>query len=77
MMYVALNSSLVPEVHRTSVEGIVRGQLELPVFEWEESDDTAPVIRFHPFDSRPSVSMVELNKEIRSFLHGMLEPAML
>jgi len=74
--YVALNSSLVPEAHRASVEEIVRGRLELPVLEWEESYETTPVIRFHPFDSRPGVSMVELNKELRSHLHGLLEPAM-
>ncbi len=73
--YVLLNSSLVSDANRASVEEIVRGKLELPVLEWEESYETTPVIRFHPFDSRPGVSMSELNSQLRSHLHGLLEPA--
>jgi hypothetical protein len=72
---VTLNASLIPERIRQEVEDHVRRQLDLPVLEWEESAETAPIIRLHPFNSHPRTPLDTLQDELRQILHSALELA--
>lgn len=74
---VTLNSSLIPEAHRATIEEKVRGSLGLPVIEWEESYEAQPVLRLHHLDTRGGVSAQQLNTELRTTLNGLLETALL
>jgi ribosomal protein L30E len=65
---VTLNASLLPERIRKQVEAHVRARLDMPVLDWEESSETVPVIRFHPFKSQPKTSLDTLQRELREIL---------
>jgi hypothetical protein len=66
---VTLNASLLPERIRKEVEAHVRGCLDMPVLDWEESSETVPVIRFHPLKSQPKTSLDTLQRELREILN--------
>ena len=65
---VTLNASLLPERIHQQVENHVRQRLNLPVLEWEESSETTPVIRLHPFKSNLKTPLPTLQKELREIL---------
>lgn len=72
---VTLNASLLPERIHKDVEDHVRRRLELPVIEWEESSETTPVIRLHPFKSNPKTPLDTLQRELREILHRAVQLA--
>jgi len=70
---VTLNASLIPERVREEVEDHVRRRLELPVLEWQESAETAPIVRLHPFKSQPRIPLATLQDELRQILRHAVE----
>lgn len=72
---VTLNSSLVPEDLRTAVESQIRQRLGVPVIEWEESFESAPVLRLHQFGQSKEVTLPMLQTEIRASLNQLLDSA--
>jgi hypothetical protein len=72
---VTLNASLLPERIRQQVEAHVRQRLDLPVLEWEESSETVPIIRLHPFNSQPKTPLATLQKELRDILSDAVKLA--
>lgn len=72
---VTLNASLLPERIHKQVEDHVRSRLDLPVLEWEESSETSPVIRLHPYKSSPKTPLDTLQRELRGILYKAVELA--
>lgn len=72
---VTLNASLLPERIRKEVEAHLRGRLDMPVISWEESSETLPVIRFHPFKSQPKTPLDTLQRELRQILNEAAAPS--
>lgn len=72
---VTLNASLLPERIRKEVEDHMRGRLDMPVLDWEESSETVPIIRFHPFKSQPKTPLETLQAELRGILAKAVAPA--
>lgn len=72
---VTLNASLLPVRIRKEVESHVRNRLDLPLLDWEESSMTEPIIRLHPFKSKPKTSLDTLQRELREILDKAVAPA--
>ncbi|WP_348223636.1 hypothetical protein [Luteolibacter sp.] len=72
---VTLNASLLPDRIHDQVENLVRQRLEMPVLEWEDSSETTPIIRFHPFQSQPRTPLATLQKELREILNDAVKLA--
>ena|SRR6478672_11207992 len=62
---VTLNASLLPKRIHQRVENHVRQRLDLPVLEWEESNETTPIVRLHPFKNQLKTPLATLQKELR------------
>lgn len=74
---VTLNSSLVPTHLHDRFENFVRGKLNVPVIEWEDSFETNPVIRLHQHDDNSRTTLADLQADLRAELHGSLDHASL
>lgn len=70
-----LNGSLIPERAREIVEAQLRKRIELPIFEWEESFGSDPIIRLHQFRSHGEVTLHTLQTEVRKTLDEHLQSA--
>lgn len=65
---VTLNASRIEESQRAEVETHLRGRLEFPVFDWEESYESAPILRLHDHGSDLQGRLPELQKEVIGLL---------
>ena len=72
---VTLNASLLPERIHREVEDYLKRCLDLPVLEWEESCETEPIIRLHPFKSQLKTPLATLQRELREILHQAVKLA--
>lgn len=64
-----LNADYIPEHLRRDVEEHLRGQLEVPAFEWVQSTDPSPVLRVHQGLSEIQPEIVaKLQKGVRKIL---------
>ncbi len=73
--FVALNASLLPDRIHQQVEDHVRLRLDMPVIEWEDSSETTPVIRLHPFKSELKTPLATLQQELREILNEAVKLA--
>lgn len=71
---VTLNRSLIPERVREVVEARIRKLVQLPIFEWEESFGSNPIIRLHQFHTHGDTVLTTLQAEIRVILDQHLQP---
>jgi hypothetical protein len=74
---ITLNSSLVPENLRQEVENHVRGQVDFPILEWEDSFESKPVVRFHLLNGELRTPLETLETGVRGILKDHSELAVI
>lgn len=61
---VTLNANRIEESQRPDVEAHLRKRIDYPVFDWENSYDSAPVLRIHDHDTGLQAKLPQLQQEI-------------
>ena len=71
---VTLNGNRVERALRSAVETHIRKRVELPLLEWEDSQESTPVLRMHSLGEPPKASLPELQREVSQLLADALQP---
>ncbi|HVJ45168.1 MAG TPA: hypothetical protein VM511_02205 [Luteolibacter sp.] len=65
---VFLNSNYIPAEQHQEIEGFVRNHVDLPVFEWVDSQQPAPIVEFHGPTAISRPALGQLQAKIRNLL---------
>ncbi|RYD19713.1 MAG: hypothetical protein EOP88_17935 [Verrucomicrobiaceae bacterium] len=65
---VTLNSSRIEEAQRAEVEAHLRKRVDYPVFDWEDSFESSPVLRIHDHGADLQAKLPQLQSEVLKML---------